>query len=239
MAGPKAKIHCTGCGGKLKPAPLRSKNRRGKCDPCARVYEAEYARRWRRQNPIAWEAQKDARRAKTQRLHNEPPFFVDYLHCRGCNDFLIWDVNFNPTSKKTGWFCRPCLNAKNAEWFDRDKAQNRLKQSAYRWLWRAECYEAYGGKCACCGEDRWEFLTIDHTNGGGAAERKRLGSSGAGPMFCLRLRKRGYPKDEYRLLCMNCNMVRGFRGYCPHEAGSKSFEDTFGHTLEELLPGKS
>lgn len=74
----------------------------------------------------------------------------------------------------------------------------------------------YGGKCVCCGENKFEFLTIDHVNGGGNKHRKKMGI--AGNSFYKWLRKLNYPKDEYRLLCMNCNSSLGWYGYCPHNS---------------------
>lgn len=62
--------------------------------------------------------------------------------------------------------------------------------------------EAYGGKCVLCGETHWEFLTIDHINGGGHRHREKVGN---GYRFYKLLKEQGFPKDEYRLLCSNCN----------------------------------
>ena len=38
-----------------------------------------------------------------------------------------------------------------------------------------------------------------------------------GTGFYAWLMKRGWPKDGYRLLCMNCNFSLGRCGYCPHQ----------------------
>ena len=73
----------------------------------------------------------------------------------------------------------------------------------------------YGGQCACCGEKHVQFLTIDHTDGNGNQHRKELGMA-AGKSFYLWLRRNGFPKDGYRILCMNCNWSRGVYGFCPH-----------------------
>lgn len=79
---------------------------------------------------------------------------------------------------------------------------------------RNQTFEAYGGAfCACCGEGHIEFLTLDHINGGGAAERRRIGKRAM--YFYGWLRKQGYPPG-YRVLCMNCNFALGASGYCPH-----------------------
>lgn len=83
---------------------------------------------------------------------------------------------------------------------------------------RIKVLQAYGGnppKCACCGENHVEFLQIDHTNGGGNKHRKQVGTSGGG-RFYLWLIKNNFP-DGFRVLCANCNLSRGFYGYCPHE----------------------
>lgn len=80
---------------------------------------------------------------------------------------------------------------------------------------RQETIAAYGGKCACCGETNWEFLTIDHINGGGNKHRKETGL--VGTKFYVWLKSFDYPKKEYRCLCMNCQSSRGWFGYCPHE----------------------
>ena len=78
---------------------------------------------------------------------------------------------------------------------------------------RLEMIKAYGGRCACCGESKWEFLELDHTNGDGASHRKSI----KGCSISKHLKKRGYPKEGYRLLCSNCNLSRARYGYCPHQ----------------------
>jgi hypothetical protein len=77
---------------------------------------------------------------------------------------------------------------------------------------RAEVLAAYGNKCTCCGESAEEFLSVDHIEGRGSHHRREVGSH----MYHL-LKKLSYPKDKYRLLCMNCNFSIGMRGYCPHD----------------------
>lgn len=72
---------------------------------------------------------------------------------------------------------------------------------------------AYGGRCACCGETAIEFLTIDHVNGGGNVHRREVGK---GRGVYADLERQGFPQDGYRVLCFNCNIARGFYGYCPH-----------------------
>jgi hypothetical protein len=100
-------------------------------------------------------------------------------------------------------------------------ANERGRQKRCAWqqlrhsLLRAEVLAHYGNKCACCGETHPEFLGIDHINGGGNKHRREPGvGSGAG--FYLWLKKHHYP-EGFQVLCHNCNLAKGFYGYCPHK----------------------
>lgn len=82
---------------------------------------------------------------------------------------------------------------------------------------RKEVIEYYGGsppKCSCCGETIFEFLCIDHVNGGGCQQRKRLGLS-SGSSFYAWLKRNHFPSG-YQVLCANCNQGKQIRGQCPH-----------------------
>jgi hypothetical protein len=72
-------------------------------------------------------------------------------------------------------------------------------------------FKAYGNACACCGEPRLEFLTIDHVNNDGAQDRNRYGSR-----LVNRIKKLGFP-PTYQILCYNCNGAKGVYGQCPHK----------------------
>ena len=97
--------------------------------------------------------------------------------------------------------------------------KNRKKILKYNKGWRdnlrKEIINAYGNKCECCGETRYEFLCIDHKNGNGEQHRRRLRKDAGVDFYCW-LRKQGFPKEEFRLLCHNCNMSLGLYSYCPH-----------------------
>lgn len=85
---------------------------------------------------------------------------------------------------------------------------------------KQEIIDAYGGKCECCGESAFEFMTIDHINGDGAEHRRQIG--GKGRHLYRAIKAEGFPKDRYRLLCLNCNISLGFYGYCPHHPEIRS-----------------
>jgi hypothetical protein len=75
---------------------------------------------------------------------------------------------------------------------------------------------AYGGACACCGEDNIDFLTLDHVNGDGKADREARKMDGGGASFYAWLKARNFPdKDRYQVLCANCNGAKGTKTACP------------------------
>lgn len=88
------------------------------------------------------------------------------------------------------------------------------KRKAARRAMKQSVLDAYGGTCACCGEATFEFLTLDHVNGDGAAHRKVHGPGRSDKVYA-ELIGAGFPAG-YRVLCFNCNSARGFYGYCPH-----------------------
>ena len=80
---------------------------------------------------------------------------------------------------------------------------------------KTELVYAYGGCCACCGETELEFLTVDHINGDGQQHRARVND------VYRDIRNMGYPKESFRILCMNCNFAIRFGKTCPHQNGDK------------------
>lgn len=93
-------------------------------------------------------------------------------------------------------------------------AYNREWSREYRAELRAEMLAAYGGKCACCGEAEPLFLHLDHIHNDGAADRRAHKTS---TKLAAHLKRMGWPRDRYRLLCANCNHGRAMNGgTCPH-----------------------
>lgn len=77
---------------------------------------------------------------------------------------------------------------------------------------RALVIEMYGGKCDCCGESQFEFLAIDHINGGGRKDKAKYKNFTAYFKWLTSEKRSGY-----RVLCHNCNQALGSYGRCPHD----------------------
>ena len=117
--------------------------------------------------------------------------------------------------------CRPCYNKiktpqhaayveANREWINASKGRtNKEKKELYKGM----VFAAYGNICACCGLTTLEFLTLEHKKGGGRQHRIKRNYIGV----YLDIIKRGYPKDDFCLLCMNCNFASREGRICPHE----------------------
>lgn len=81
---------------------------------------------------------------------------------------------------------------------------------------RQEVITAYGGACACCGTMIQEFLAIDHKNGGGRKHRKEIGRGKSGGHFYWWLKRNNWPRNDFQILCHDCNSAKGLYGECPH-----------------------
>jgi hypothetical protein len=131
------------------------------------------------------------------------------------------DVAKHRNEQANKWYeDHPQAKQKRAEasrkWIkEHPKQMNEYHRNQQRKLRDAMIAE-YGGKCTCCGENRREFLTLDHKNGDGAEMRRKDGCH-HNRKTIARMNREGWDHENFTLLCMNCNFSRGIYGYCPHE----------------------
>lgn len=131
--------------------------------------------------------------------------------CRGCE---------TGRRNSASHYCSTCQASRRREWYKNDP-ENRAKRLASNKAGndalRLEVLMAYGHACACpgCYIIEAEFLTLDHVDNDGAAERKATGLFG-GIQFYRYVRSLGCPRDRYQLLCWNCNLAKHIYGKCPH-----------------------
>jgi len=145
--------------------------------------------------------------------------------CRVCNtekpveEFGLVGGKFGTSRHRV---CIPCQRYLAKKSTQRKQAENlkrygnvrspssQEKRQMFNRARRIEAISLFGGKCECCGETRIEFLTFDHKNG-------RKGDTATSQSLVKKILAAGYPNDEYRVLCWNCNCAIGVYGYCPHE----------------------
>jgi hypothetical protein len=113
--------------------------------------------------------------------------------------------------------CNPC-HEKHLIWSRKDREKKReiyrLRGLEATRKLKREVKEAYGSVCICCGETLLQFLTIDHINEDGAKHRREIGRTS----LYKWLKRNNYPKDNFQLLCFNCNCGKRINGgICPHK----------------------
>lgn len=137
--------------------------------------------------------------------------------------------------------CKECRKAKVLSWRQENPDRCRRYSRTYMRKVRPSLsrkaqelktavFRAYGGSCACCGEAEFEFLTLEHINGDGHLHKKSLkgvsfeegqswwgnGATALHLKVYLDLKRKGFPREGYCLLCWNCHMATRYGKPCPH-----------------------
>jgi len=98
--------------------------------------------------------------------------------------------------------------------YERKRAKKHSIDNKKRQLKRKKIvFDYYGGKCVCCGESNYAFLSIDHIDNDGKQHRQEIGFS-----IYPWLIKHNFPTNKrLQILCFNCNLAKQFFGECPHK----------------------
>lgn len=124
---------------------------------------------------------------------------------------------FRPKNKKVclSSACKKCDIKRVMENYSSERRIKRHRE--YVEKIRLEAFKHYGGEkpsCHCCGEDRYEFLVLDHINDDGKQQRI-LSNGGSGATYKW-LKRNNWP-NIVAVSCHNCNLAREFYGICPHK----------------------
>lgn len=133
--------------------------------------------------------------------------------CKQCQINLTQDNTYQSDWKSGARICKKCRkdNYKNI-----NPKQKKIYCQTSRLNIKEEILFAYDNVCVCCDQNIWQFLSIDHIDGSGGEHRKSISRSGGTPFYYW-LKSYNFPKDNYRLLCHNCNSSFGHYGFCPHK----------------------
>jgi len=131
----------------------------------------------------------------------DPKVLIPIKNCINCDTILTID-NFSNTQYKYGYYvCRSCFR----------RRENQLHANL-----KTTIMNEYGGKCVCCGFDAdLAALTIDHIDGTG--NKERASNNRKSRKLYAWLKSQRYPKDNYQVLCWNCNIAKHRLGICPHK----------------------
>ena len=139
--------------------------------------------------------------------------------CTGCKQLLdeskFWRNNHHRDG--LGYRCIECKKEYKRVWDEENREELRAKANEYNRIhrkyrreqyrrWREhrhllviQVYSDLDIKCALCGEEDIDVLSIDHINGGGVSHLKTIPNS---DLYAWLINSK-YP-DGFRVLCWNC-----------------------------------
>lgn len=100
--------------------------------------------------------------------------------------------------------------AKNKQYYEKHRERPRVIRAKHRLL-VLKHYSKGKFECACCGENGYDFLEIDHINNDGNKHRREDGFTD----LARWLINNNYPQG-FQILCTNCNRSKGKHGICHH-----------------------
>lgn len=126
--------------------------------------------------------------------------------CTACGEYKLWSEFYKKPPKGKLAHSARCKTC--------EQVVQKATQQTYYLRRKQKVIDAYGGRCACCGETELVFLTIDHINGDGGAHRKELGAKTVHLSWYI---THGFPAG-FQVLCANCHLGKTILGACPHSA---------------------
>ncbi len=130
---------------------------------------------------------------------------MNTLDCQSCKSI------FTTLRRRDTKYCEACRTNRSWNTWGTTERGRAMRAKKRREL-REQVFALYGSKCQCCGEKNFEFLALDHVNGGGRQDRKVRNTA----QIARDLIKNGL-SDDFRVLCHNCNQSMGWYGGCPHD----------------------
>ena len=150
--------------------------------------------------------------------------------CKGCKREFAYPTEFSSWGAYKGKgntkgkvnhrnYCIECGKAKRRDYYQNNTKHRQsvlVDRKVFHLARKIKVLQHYSQSrypyCACCGESRIEFLTLDHKFNDGAEHRKEVGCGSKMYQWVL---KNNFP-PIFQTLCFNCNLGK-VHGVCPHE----------------------
>jgi hypothetical protein len=200
----KNKNLCIRCG---KIPPRENKTQ---CEQCSSLYKDDYNKR---KMDIYYQ-----RKSAMLCVRCGAKVGKHEVHCSNCQEYMRKKDKNSYYSKKRKSLCVHCGSdnpIKDEILCQICKSKNKTRGSINRKKNKFNIIQHYGGVCSCCGENRIEFLSVDHIDGGGNQHNQKLRKEGT--TLYRWLIKNNFPPG-FQVLCYNCNTARYHNGgTCPHK----------------------
>lgn len=138
-------------------------------------------------------------------VHKNKPNYLRLL-CFNCNCQHSMDkyvLSITNQEHLTNKLCKYCFSDYKVRKSICSSCRIKVKYN-YQIDLKVKAYQAYNNSCAMCGCNQLQYLTIDHINDDGNLHRKEVKN------IYSWLRSNGYPKNNFQLLCFNCNYTKYF-----------------------------
>lgn len=134
------------------------------------------------------------------------PDTKEIRYCRICNT-LLTGINWTVGNKRNKcYLCKKCNCNKQKEWRKKHAEVLNNKAKIRHAVLKRQVLTVYGNVCVLCGENTYEFLSIDHTKNDGYLSKGESTRSGRG--LYLKIKREGFPKGKYQILCMSCQYIK-------------------------------
>lgn len=137
---------------------------------------------------------------------------LNKLSCINCQQRATASRLKNYNNFKLNDKCSACGEELNGNKFRCQKCHTaHLLSGKKQWREKRQLVlNKYGTKCACCKISVYEFLELDHINGGGTQHRNLIGTN-----MVRWIIKNNFP-PIFQILCANCNRSKGKFEICQH-----------------------
>lgn len=136
-----------------------------------------------------------------------------YLNCKVHGTQSIDQYRIELRSSGLYYRCIKCKREISTRYRINHREKCRVGYKVHNRALRLEVLRGYSPQLCCtiCGESHYEFLALDHINGGGCMDRASR-TSKSRHKFLSDLKRQGFP-EGFRVLCHNCNLKHGCRSY--------------------------
>lgn len=131
---------------------------------------------------------------------------IDHINGDGAKDRTVSSTGSLADILNRGLIEKYQLLCSNCNWikrFTNNELGVIVNTASYWGRLRTRVLKAFGDHCAKCGNTDARCLQLDHINGGGCKELKRIGSEAI-------YRKALKEPSNYQVLCTNCNWLKRY-----------------------------